>query len=140
MNELCISGARVRGKVDMERDIQRSIEAEPKEQEPKEQASKPAWVLASCCGTEWRWCVRDVGWHFSLGRKSTLLGELSTPGPDKHKLSPKAWGSGSRGGPLSLLGGPDLRDLVCFWVLGRDKYPTGRVLGIFYIINNLLRL
>lgn len=39
MNQLCISGARVRGKADMEREICRETEAEPKEQETRAQGA-----------------------------------------------------------------------------------------------------
>lgn len=49
--------------------------------------------------------------------KPTLLGELSTPGPDIPKFTQKAWGSGSVivRCPQSLF----------LWVLGRNKCLTG---------------
>lgn len=45
--------------------------------------------------------------------RSTLLGELSTPGPDISKHTKGAGAQAPRGGPLSQSGAHTLADSVC---------------------------
>lgn len=137
MNELCISGARVRGKADMERDIQRNIEAEPKEQETRAQgASQQASVGAGLMLRNRVEVVSERCWLAPFS-SSPPSWENCPPLGQIYPSSLKRIGAQApRGGPLSLLGAYNLRDLVCFsgyWE--RDKYLTGQALRIFYIIN-----